>query len=98
MELELGQALLQIDEWAANGKATCMSNKDQIIAFLKMIPKDCKHSKLFTAQQEREVSNEIGILAYVGLIHIGLTMAIGFAIFTCPFNASSSSEVDKTAL
>jgi len=39
-----------IDEWAANGKATCMSNKDQMSAFLKTIPKDCKNSKLLIAK------------------------------------------------
>jgi hypothetical protein len=39
-----------IDEWAANGKATRMSNEDQISAFLKTIPKDCKHSKLLIAK------------------------------------------------
>jgi hypothetical protein len=39
-----------IDEWATNGKATCMSNEDQISAFLKTIPKDCKNSKLLIAK------------------------------------------------
>lgn len=35
-----------IDEWVTVSKATCMSNKDQISAFLRTIPKNCKNSKL----------------------------------------------------
>jgi hypothetical protein len=38
-----------IDEWAAEGMAMRMSNEDQISAFLKTIPKDCKNSKLLIA-------------------------------------------------
>jgi len=38
------------DEWATDGKATHMSNEDQIGAFLKTIPKDCKNSKLLSAK------------------------------------------------
>jgi hypothetical protein len=39
-----------IDEWAAAGQATAMSAEDQISAFLKMIPKDCKNSELLIAK------------------------------------------------
>ena len=39
-----------IDEWAAEGLATRMSNEDQISAFLKTIPKDCKNSELQIAK------------------------------------------------
>ena len=35
-----------IEEWAINGKATLMSNEDQINVFLKIIPKDCTNSEL----------------------------------------------------
>ena len=39
-----------IDEWAAEDLATCLSNMDQISAFLKTIPKDCKNSELLIAK------------------------------------------------
>ena len=39
-----------IDEWAAKGLATRLSNEDQISVFLKTIPKDCKNSKLLIAK------------------------------------------------
>ena len=39
-----------IDECDANGLALCLSNEDQISAFLKTIPKDCKNSELLIAK------------------------------------------------
>jgi hypothetical protein len=39
-----------IDEWAADNKATCMSKEDQISAFLRTTPKDCKKSELLIAK------------------------------------------------
>jgi hypothetical protein len=39
-----------IDEWAAHGKATHMSNEDQISELLKTIPKDCKNSERLIAK------------------------------------------------
>ena len=39
-----------IDEWAAAGLATRMSEEDKISAFIKMIPKDCKNSELGITQ------------------------------------------------
>ena len=39
-----------IDEWAAEGLAMRMSYEDQISAFLKTIPKDCKNSELLIAK------------------------------------------------
>ncbi len=44
------QQLAIIDEWAVAGLATRMSNEDQISAFLKMIPKDCKNGNLLIAK------------------------------------------------
>ena len=42
--------ICMIDEWAANGTATCKSNEDQISAFLKTIPKNFMNSKLLIAK------------------------------------------------
>ncbi len=39
-----------IDEWAVKCMAMCMSNEDQINAFLRMIPKDIKNSDLLIAK------------------------------------------------
>ena len=44
------QQVRLIDEWAAAGQATAMSAEDQISAFLKTIPKDCKNSELLIAK------------------------------------------------
>ena len=44
------QQLAIIDEWAVAGLATRMSNEDQISAFLKTIPKDCKNGDLLIAK------------------------------------------------
>ena len=40
------QQLAIIDEWAVARMAPHMSNEDQISAFLKTIPKDCKNGEL----------------------------------------------------
>ena len=39
-----------IDEWAASGLATRLSEADRISAFLQTIPKDCKKSELVIAK------------------------------------------------
>ena len=39
-----------IDEWAAEGLATRLSNDDQISVFLNTIPKDCMNSELLIAK------------------------------------------------
>ena len=39
-----------IDEWAASGLATRLSEADRISAFLQTIPKDCKNSELVIAK------------------------------------------------
>jgi hypothetical protein len=44
------QQIQLIDEWAVAGLATPMSAEDQISAFLKTIPKDCKNSELLIAK------------------------------------------------
>ena len=44
------QQLRVIDEWAVAGLATAMSAEDQISAFLKTIPKDCKNGELLIAK------------------------------------------------
>ena len=44
------QQLRVIDEWAVAGLATPMSAEDQISAFLKTIPKDCKNGELLIAK------------------------------------------------
>ncbi len=44
------QQIQLIDEWEVAGLATPMSAEDQIRAFLKMIPKDCKNSELLIAK------------------------------------------------
>ena len=48
------QQIYIIDEWAVAGLATPMSAEDQISAFLKMIPKDCKNGKLLIAKGIRK--------------------------------------------
>jgi hypothetical protein len=40
------QQIRIIDEWAVAGLTTPISAKDQISAFLKTIPKDCKNGEL----------------------------------------------------
>jgi hypothetical protein len=44
------QQIHVINEWAVAGLATPMSVEDQISAFLKMIPNDCKNGKLLIAK------------------------------------------------
>ena len=44
------QQVSVIEEWAVACLATCMSNEDQISAFLKTIPKDCKNAELVIAK------------------------------------------------
>ena len=44
------QQIRVIDEWAVAGLATPMSAEDQISAFLKTIPKDCKNGELLIAK------------------------------------------------
>ena len=44
------QQVSVIEEWAVAGLATRMSNEDQISAFLKTIPKDCKNAELVIAK------------------------------------------------
>jgi hypothetical protein len=44
------QQIQLIDKWAVAGLATPMSAEDQISAFLKTIPKDCKNSELLIAK------------------------------------------------
>jgi len=44
------QQICVIDEWAVAGLATPMSAEDQISAFLKTIPKDCKNGELLIAK------------------------------------------------
>jgi hypothetical protein len=44
------QQISVINEWAVAGLATPMSAEDQISAFLKTIPKDCKNGELLIAK------------------------------------------------
>lgn len=44
------QQLAIIDKWVMAGMAMRMSNEDQISAFLKTIPKDCKNGKQVMAK------------------------------------------------
>ena len=48
------QQLCIIDEWAVASLAIPMSAEDQISAFLKTIPKDCKNVKLLIAKGESD--------------------------------------------
>jgi hypothetical protein len=43
------QQLHVIEKWSFAGLASLMSAEGQISTFLKMIPKDCKNSKLLIA-------------------------------------------------
>ena len=64
-----------INEWGAYGKATHMTNKDQISAFLKTIPKDCKNSKLLIAKGIIE-GDRSRFLTLVGNVIPHLTLSI----------------------
>jgi hypothetical protein len=64
-----------IDELATNGKATHMSNEDQISAFLKTIPKDYKNSKLLIAKGIIE-GDRSRFLTLVGNVIPHLTLSI----------------------
>ena len=44
------QQIRVIDEWAVGRLAMPMSAEDQISAFLKTIPKDCKNGELMIAK------------------------------------------------
>ena len=64
-----------IDEWAADGKATCMSNEDQISAFLKTIPNNCKNSELLIAKGIIE-GDRSRLPILVGSVILHLTLSI----------------------
>ena len=94
------QQIHMIDEWAVAGQAMAMSAEDQISAFLKTIPKDCKNSELLIAKSIIE-GDRSRFPTLVGNVIPHLTLSIdlkepGASAAKCTIANASSSSVHST--